>query len=200
MFCLKIEKIDIHFNSGNLLVKSHTCHALSFVDKSTLLQKMADPCLITENVQYHSYFLEIRTNRNVSLIYSVTDWWTKTQRITVHVQGAFTPRGGTASNIWWLVQGLAPLERDIFFRPQVCERVGKSVIFACKKAQRANKCISWLWKVEKNVVFLFNYIKTVHLQLLFYSSTTLLFYYSSSDLLRNFGPRVAHIRPYALIY
>ena len=92
MFCLKIKKIRKHFNSDNLLIKSHTCHALSFVDKSTLLQKMADPCFITENVQYHSYFLETRTNRNVSLIYSVTDWCTKTQRITVHVQGASTPR------------------------------------------------------------------------------------------------------------
>ena len=57
-----------------VLIKSHTCHALSFVDKSTLLQKMADPCLNAENVQYHSYFLETRTNRNVSLINSVPDW------------------------------------------------------------------------------------------------------------------------------
>ena len=47
VFCLKIEKIHIHFNSDNLLIKSHTCHAPSFVDKSTLLQKVADLCLIT---------------------------------------------------------------------------------------------------------------------------------------------------------
>ena len=63
---------------------------------------------------------------------------------------------GTLSNgPYWK----APSERGIFFRPQVYERVGislvevyerveKSVIWVCERVQRANRWILWLYKVE----------------------------------------------------
>ena len=46
----------------------------------------------------------------------------------------------------------------------VYERVRKSVISVCKKAQRANRCILWVWKSWENVLVCDLFILTVHLQ------------------------------------
>ena len=52
------------------------------------------------------------------------------------------------------------------FTRWVHEREGKSVIWVCVRVQRANRWLLWLYKVEKNVLFLWSIPieKKVHLQ------------------------------------
>ena len=64
---------------------------------------------------------------------------------TSRVWGGSTPYDG--------LYGEAPPERGTFFRLQVYERVGKSVLWVCERAQRANRWILWLYKVEKTFYF-----------------------------------------------
>ena len=63
------------------------------------------------------------------------------------------------------VYGETPPEIGYFFMLQVYdgvgillnevyERVGKSVISVCKKAQKDNSCILWLWKCRENILVL----------------------------------------------
>ena len=66
-------------------------------------------------------------------------------RIPCRSRGGGTPYNG-------LYEEATP-ERGTFFRLQVYERVGKPVIWVCKMAQRANRSISWLYKVEKTFYF-----------------------------------------------
>ena len=65
----------------------------------------------------------------------------------VSPRGIRLGRGGTTYDGLY---GDAPLERGIFFKLQVFKRVGKYVIWVCK---RANRLILWLKKVEKTLNF-----------------------------------------------
>ena len=51
-------------------------------------------------------------------------------------------------NIYNGLRGEAPPERSTFFRLQVYEREGKSVISVCEKEKMANRCILWQWKLK----------------------------------------------------
>ena len=58
--------------------------------------------------------------------------------------------GGTSYRLY----GETPPKRGTFFRPQVYEKVGKSLTSVVKGTKRANRCILWLWKSPKNVLVL----------------------------------------------
>ena len=50
-----------------------------------------------------------------------------------------SPRGGGGVSPHNGLYGEVSPERCTFYRLQVCERVGKSVIWVCERAQRANR-------------------------------------------------------------
>ena len=51
-------------------------------------------------------------------------------------------------NLYNDLNGEAPPERSAFFRLQVCERVGKSVISIWQREKMSNRCILWQWKLK----------------------------------------------------
>ena len=53
--------------------------------------------------------------------------------------------------------------RDFNFLMEVYERVGKFVIWVCERAQKANRQILWLHKIEKTF-YICDWKMTVHLQ------------------------------------
>ena len=123
---------------------------------------LLDSHLFTQRHMYQKG-VERLTTYWVSHIYSIC--WKIQTRIN-HTWGlrdgrcnSVSPGGGVS--LYNGLYGKDPPERAPFLGLQMYERVGislvevyemagKSVISVCRKAKRANKCISWPWKSREN--------------------------------------------------